>query len=72
MAIIEHASSDLVAKVNSWFDHTIDRVAARFMAMTRAVTFAAALIVAFAIQLDAFALINRLSVDDQLRTQLLV
>lgn len=70
MAIIDHASSDLVAKVNSWFDRTIDRVAVRFTATTRAVTFLSAFAVAFAVQLDTFALINRLSVDDQLRTQL--
>jgi len=70
IAIMQDASSDLVAKVNSGFDHMIDRVSARFTAMTRAVTFVAALIVAFAVQLDAFALINRFSVDDQLRTQL--
>jgi hypothetical protein len=70
MAIIANASSHLVAKVNSWFDRTIDRVKIRFTVTTRTLTFLSALLVAFVVQLDAFALINGLSVNDQLRTQL--
>jgi hypothetical protein len=70
MAIITNATSDLVAKVNSWFDRTIDRVGGRFTASTRAVTFFCALLIACAVQLDSVALINGLSVNDQLRTQL--
>jgi hypothetical protein len=67
MAILQEARSDLVAKVNNWFDQTVDRVAMRFTATTRAITFGAALLVAVALQVDTVALVNRLAADDTLR-----
>jgi len=67
MAILQEASSQFVAKVHGWFDQTIDRVSARFTITARIITFIAALIVAVTVQLDTFALVNRLSVDDQFR-----
>src|SRR5205823_1921978 len=67
IALMEEAGSDLVAKINSWFDQTIDRVSERFTSITRGVTFACALLVAGVIQLDTLALVNRLSMDDALR-----
>jgi len=67
MAILQEASSQFVAKVHGWFDQTIDRVSARFTVTARIITFIAALIVAVTVQLDTFALVNRLSVDDQFR-----
>src|SRR5262249_35922819 len=67
MAILQEGKSELVAKVNNWFDQTIDRVAMRFTATTRAVTFGASLILAVALQVDAVNLVNRLAADDQLR-----
>jgi hypothetical protein len=67
MAILQEASSQFVAKVHGWFDQTIDRVGARFTVTARIITFIAALIVAVTVQLDTFALMNRLSVDDQFR-----
>jgi hypothetical protein len=70
MAIMEEASSQFVAKIHGWFDQTIDRVSSRFTASTRVITVAAALVVAFAIQLDSIALLNRLSTDSQLRQSL--
>jgi len=67
MAILQEARSSFVAKVHGWFDQTIDRVSSRFTVTARVITFIAALIVAFAVQLDTFALVNRLSLDDQFR-----
>lgn len=67
MAILQAASSDYVAKVHGSFDQTIDRVSDRFTQTARIWTFGAALAVAICVQLDTFALVNRLSIDDQFR-----
>jgi hypothetical protein len=67
MAILQEAKSQFVAKVHGWFDQTIDRVSSRFTVTARIITFVAALIIAVTVQLDTFALVNRLSVDDQFR-----
>jgi hypothetical protein len=67
MAVLQEARSQFVAKVHGWFDQTIDRVSARFTVTARIVTFIASILVATTVQLDTFALVNRLSVDDQFR-----
>jgi hypothetical protein len=67
MAILQEAKSQFVAKVHGWFDQTIDRVSSRFTVTARIITFVAALIIAVTVQLDTFALVNRLSMDDQFR-----
>jgi len=67
LAILHAAQSDLVAKVNGWFDQTMDRTSQRFTASTRAITFAGAFLVAFALQVDTPSLVNRLAADDALR-----
>ncbi|HMF97296.1 MAG TPA: hypothetical protein VKE96_23515 [Vicinamibacterales bacterium] len=67
MAILQEAKSDFVAKVNNWFDQTIDRVSMHFTATTRAITFGAALLVAVALQVDTIDLVNRLGADDTMR-----
>lgn len=67
MAILQEAKSQFVAKVHGWFDQTIDRVSSRFTVTARIITFIAALVVAATVQLDTFALVNRLSIDDQFR-----
>ena len=67
LAILQEARSDFVAKINNSFDQSIDRVAQRFTASTRAITFMAALIVAAGMQVDVIGLVNRLSADDMLR-----
>lgn len=69
-AILLHAESQFVAKINSWFDQTIDRVSDRFTAVTRFVTVIAAVIVALALQVDSVGLINRLATDEATRTKL--
>jgi hypothetical protein len=67
LAILNAAESDLVAKVNNWFDQTMDRTSQRFTASTRAITFAGAFIVAFGLQVDTPSLVNRLAADDAMR-----
>jgi hypothetical protein len=69
LAILHAAESDLVAKINNWFDQTMDRTSQRFTASTRAITFVGAFIVAFGLQVDTPALVNRLAADQQLRAQ---
>lgn len=67
LAILQEGRSDLIAKVHSWFDQTMDRVSARFTASARAITFGGALLLAVALQVDTIALINRLNANDALR-----
>jgi hypothetical protein len=69
-AILQVAGSDLVGKINSWFDQSMDRTSQRFTASTRAITFAASFLVAFGLQVDTVTLFNRLSADDVLREKL--
>jgi hypothetical protein len=70
MALLQTAKGQLVAKINTWFDQTIDRVGERFTVSTRIITVVCSLIVACAIQLDTIQLINRLSIDTDLRNSL--
>lgn len=70
MAILKHAESDFVAKINAWFDQTMDRVSARFTLSARVITLICGLVLAVALQLDTIALVNRISVDDALRQSL--
>jgi hypothetical protein len=70
MALLQAAKGQLVAKINAWFDPTIDRIGERFTASTRIITVTCSLIVACAIQLDTIQLINRLSIDTELRNSL--
>ena len=67
LAILEGAASDFVAKINSGFERSIERISARFTLSARHITMVNALLVAAAVQLDSAALINRLASDDALR-----
>jgi hypothetical protein len=67
LAILSEASSDYVAKVNTWFDQTMDRVSQRFASHTRGITFAAGFLLAAVLQVDTLLLVNRLSADDKMR-----
>jgi len=69
-AVIEEAGSEFVAGVNAWFDSTMDRVSQTFGSHVRIVTVAIALMLAFGTQLDTFELLNRLSLDKELRAML--
>ena len=70
LALMQEVRESLVAKVNSWFDQTIDRVSNSFTTNARQVTVVCSVLVAFALQLDVVTLVNRLSVDPQLRQAL--
>jgi hypothetical protein len=70
MALLEGARSTFVAKVNAWFDQTMDRVSDRFTFTTRGVTFVTALLLAVVVQLDTPLLVNRLATDPQLRASM--
>ncbi|HET6969552.1 MAG TPA: hypothetical protein VFH92_00380 [Phenylobacterium sp.] len=66
-AILALPPSDFVGMVHGWFDQTIDRVTDRFTRITRMISFAASLVVAAVIELDAINLMNRLAIDDETR-----
>jgi hypothetical protein len=70
MALLDGAKSAFVARVNAWFDQTIDRVSDRFTFTTRDVTFVMGMLLAFAVQLDTPLLVNRLATDPQLRASM--
>lgn len=70
IAILKEANSAFLAKINLWFDQTIDRVSDRFTLHARYVTFAGGLLLALIIQLDTAALVSRLASDDALRASL--
>jgi hypothetical protein len=70
VAFLTKAESQFLAKINLWFDQTMDRTSERFTAHARYVTFFAGLIVAVALQLDTAALVSRLSIDPSLRQSL--
>jgi hypothetical protein len=67
MAILHSTTSDYVARVNAWFDQTIDRVSERFTRYTHLITIGIATVVVLTVQLDTIAVIDRLSIDDQFR-----
>lgn len=67
LAILHEASSDFVARVNSWFDQTMDRVSQRFTRYTHWITMGVAVVVVLTVQLDIIAIADRLWIDDQFR-----
>lgn len=71
IAMLTEANSRLLAKVNGWFDQTMDRVSDRFTASSRLVSLLCSVVVVAAIQLDSIDVINRLSMDDALREALI-
>jgi hypothetical protein len=70
ISMLQHANSQFLAKINLWFDQTMDRVSERFTNATRYVTFTAGLLIAVLLQLDTAALVSRLSADPALRDSL--
>ena len=71
IAFLQQANSQFLAKINLWFDQTMDRASERFTTHARYVTFFAGLALALVLQLDTAALVSRLSADDSLRQSLL-
>ena len=70
LAILEAAPSEFVAKINSWFDRTMDRVSTRFTFTTRRITLVNSVLIAVAIQMDTISIVNRLAANDSLRGSL--
>jgi flagellar basal body-associated protein FliL len=70
LAILHEAPSDFVARVNSWFDQTIDRISHRFTVYTHWITMGVAIVVVLAVQLDIVAVMDRLWIDDQFRASI--
>ncbi len=66
MVSTEHLSGSIY----QWFDSMMDRVSQRFVAHTRIWTVIFSVLVAFALHLDAFNLLTRLSADAELRGRL--
>lgn len=69
-AVIMKAESQFVAKVNGWFDPTMDRVSQSFTNQSRYWTAGISLLLALLLQIDAFKIVNRLAIDDTLRASL--
>jgi len=70
IAILQEAETHFVAKIDTWFDQTMDRVSQRFTVSTRTVTFLCGVVLVALLQLDSIALVNRIYVDDALRDSL--
>ena len=70
MALLDGAKSAFVARVNAWFDQTMNRVSDRFTFTARGVTFVMGMLLAFVVQLDTPLLVNRLATDPQLRASM--
>ena len=71
LAIVNEASSDFVARVNSWFDQTIDRVSQRFTSYTHGITIGVAVVVVVLFQLDILAVTNRLFMEEATRNAIM-
>lgn len=69
-AILQTAQSAFVGRINTWFDHTMDRTTGEYKFRAQVVTVLAALVVATAVQLDSIDLLRRLSTNDKLRDSL--
>lgn len=70
LALLQEAGSAFLAKLNGWFDQTMDRVIDRFTLNTRKLTLGVGFVVALVVQIDTIGLINRLSVDSKTTEQL--
>ena len=70
-AVLLAVKGDFVGKINAWYDETMDRTTQQFAAESRMITVVAALLVAFAVQVDSLDLVRRLSIDDKFRQSLL-
>ena len=66
-AVADCATSDFIGRLHDGFDSTMARVTDAFAAESQLWVAAVALIVAIALQLDSFALLKRLSIDDKYR-----
>ncbi len=70
IAVIQQAESQFVARLNGTFDQTMERVSHSFTRYSRIWAIGISLVLAFVLQLDSFRLVNRLALDNTLRTAL--
>jgi len=70
MALIAEAPSQFVGRIHACFDGTMDRVTQQFAQHARVVTAVLGVLVAVSLQLDAFDILKRLSVDTETRSAL--
>jgi hypothetical protein len=71
LALVAAAQSRFITVLNESFDRIMDRVSDRYSEKIRLVVFAVSLLLAVAVQFDAFAVLNRLSMEPETRTALL-
>jgi hypothetical protein len=69
MAQLMSSAEQLTGDIDQWFDTIMDRVSQRFAMHTRLWTVLFAIVLAFALQLDAFKLFTTLSSDAELRAR---
>ncbi|WP_054763344.1 hypothetical protein [Methylomonas koyamae] len=67
-ALLQEAASDFLAVIYLNFDNLLDRVKLRFTATARTASVLSAALIAIGLQLDALAIINRLAMDEQMRS----
>jgi len=70
LAVLHGVPSQFVSRIHSWFDQSIDRVSERFTQFTHVVVVGVSLAVVLFVQLDIVAVVERLSIDDQLRSSM--
>jgi hypothetical protein len=70
IAVIQQAESQFVARLNGTFDQTMERVSHSFSRYSRIWAIGISLVLALVLQLDSFRMMNRLALDDTLRTAL--
>jgi hypothetical protein len=69
-AILQTTQSAFVGRINTWFDHIMDRTTSEYKFRAQLVTVLGALLVATVVQLDSIELLRRLSTNDKLRDSL--
>lgn len=70
IAAARSQANQLRGNIEQWFDSVMDRSAQRFSLNMRVWTVAFSVLIAFALQLDAFSLFTRVSSDAELRARL--
>lgn len=68
IALLREASSQFLAKINLRFDQVIDRVSERFTFSARLWSLIGSTLIAVVLQLDTVTLVNRLAMDDAMRS----
>ena len=67
ISLVEHVGGDFLAKINAWYDQTIDRVNDLTNVRSRWATVAVSALLAIALHVNTLDVVNRLSNDTGLR-----